>query len=68
MTAEKRNRMRVLVAFAAVYFIWGSTFLFIKFAVATIPPVLMAGSRFVIAGAMLYAGARWRGAAAPTAM
>jgi drug/metabolite transporter (DMT)-like permease len=64
--AEKRNRTRILVAFAAVYFIWGSTFLFIKFAVATIPPFLMAGSRFVLAGALLYAGARWRGAAAPT--
>lgn len=65
--AAKRQRTRILLAFAAVYFIWGSTFLFIKFAVATIPPFLMAGSRFVIAGALLYAGARWRGAAAPTA-
>lgn len=61
----RRNRMRVLIAFAAVYFIWGSTYLFIKYGIETIPPFLMGASRFLIAGLLLYAFARRRGAAAP---
>lgn len=63
----KRNRVRVLIAFAAVYVIWGSTYLFIKYAIDTIPPFLLGGTRFVVAGAVLYAIARWRGDARPTA-
>ncbi|HEY0994383.1 MAG TPA: EamA family transporter [Gemmatimonadaceae bacterium] len=54
-------RSRVIAAFAAVYVIWGSTYLAIRFAVATIPPFLMAGARFLAAGAVLYAYARARG-------
>ncbi|MEX1276843.1 MAG: EamA family transporter, partial [Bacteroidota bacterium] len=53
-------------AFAAVYIIWGSTYLGIRFAVETIPPFLMAGARFLISGAILYAWARGRGAGKPT--
>src|SRR4051812_50180642 len=56
---------RVLAAFAAIYLIWGSTYLAIRFGIETIPPFLMAGSRFVVAGGLLYAFARVRGAAAP---
>lgn len=56
----------VLAAFAAVYLIWGSTYLGIKLAVDSIPPFLMAGSRFVVSGALLYGVMRWRGAARPT--
>jgi drug/metabolite transporter (DMT)-like permease len=68
MTPEaKRNRTRILLAFAAVYFIWGSTYLFIKYAIETIPPFLVGASRFLVAGALLYGIARWRGAPAPTA-
>ncbi len=43
----------VIAAFAAVYVVWGSTYLFIKIAVETIPPLLMAGARYLVAGAIL---------------
>jgi drug/metabolite transporter (DMT)-like permease len=56
----------VLLAFGAVYLIWGSTYLAIRFAIGTIPPLLMAGVRFLIAGSALYAWSRRRGAARPT--
>ena len=46
--------------------IWGSTYLAIRYAVATIPPFLMGGARFLTAGIILYAWARQRGAVAPT--
>jgi drug/metabolite transporter (DMT)-like permease len=48
------SRGRVVAAFLAVYLVWGSTYLAIKFAVETLPPFLMAGVRFVTAGAILY--------------
>lgn len=60
------SRQELVLAFAAVYLIWGSTYLAIKFAVATIPPFLMAGTRFVIAGSGLYWWLRRRGAPAPS--
>src|SRR6266581_3368789 len=44
----------IIVAFAALYLIWGSTFLGIRFAIETIPPFLMAGARFLIAGVIMY--------------
>jgi drug/metabolite transporter (DMT)-like permease len=59
------KRWQVITAFAAVYVIWGSTYLGIRLAVETIPPFSMAGSRAITAGAILYAWARWRGAAKP---
>lgn len=62
-----RNRGRVLLAFAAVYILWGSTYLAIKYAVETIPPFFMGSTRFLFAGLLLYVVARWRGAPAPTA-
>jgi drug/metabolite transporter (DMT)-like permease len=61
------SRAAVAAAFAAVYLIWGSTYLAIRFAVATVPPFLMAGTRHLAAGAILYAWARLRGAPRPTA-
>ena len=64
---ETRNaRTHVVAAFAAVYLIWGSTYLAIRYAVATIPPFLMGGTRFLIAGLILYGWTRLRGAAPPT--
>src|SRR6266487_2813305 len=51
----------LLATFAAVYLIWGSTYLGIKFAIETIPPLLMAGTRFLTGGATLYLLARWQG-------
>ena len=64
--ATKPNRAHVLAAFAALYSIWGSTYLAIRYAVMTIPPFLMGGVRFLIAGSLLYAWTRLRGAARPT--
>ncbi len=57
--------MRLLLAFAAVYIVWGSSYLGIQVAIETIPPFLMAGVRFLIAGSILFAFARWRGASLP---
>ena len=47
-------RSRVLTAFAALYIVWGSTYLAIRIAIETLPPFLMAGVRFLIAGVLLY--------------
>ena len=58
-------RWQVLLAFAAVYIIWGSTYLGIRVAVESIPPFSMAGARALTAGALLYIWARWRGAVHP---
>jgi drug/metabolite transporter (DMT)-like permease len=49
---------RVAAAFAIVYVVWGSTYLAIYYAIETLPPLLMAGTRFLIAGALLYPFAR----------
>jgi drug/metabolite transporter (DMT)-like permease len=49
------TKFRIIAAFAALYLIWGSTYLGIRFAIETIPPFLMAGSRFLIAGIIMYA-------------
>jgi len=49
----KPSRFLLLAAFAAVYLLWGSTYLAIKYAIATMPPLLMAGARFVVAGSIL---------------
>lgn len=48
------KRWQLLLAFGTVYLVWGSTYLAIRYAVATIPPLLMAGSRFLVAGGILY--------------
>src|SRR5258705_13930323 len=62
-------RARLVAAFAAVYLIWGSTYLAIRFAVETLPPLLMAGARFLIAGLILLVWSRFRDAAArPTSL
>lgn len=55
----------VLAAFAAVYLLWGSTYLAIIFALKTMPPLLMAGARFLLAGGILYGVMRLRGEPAP---
>jgi drug/metabolite transporter (DMT)-like permease len=55
-----------VLAYAAVYLIWGSTYLAIRVAVRTLPPFLLAGCRFLMAGSILHAVLRARGVAAPT--
>ncbi|HEX8350222.1 MAG TPA: EamA family transporter, partial [Hymenobacter sp.] len=57
----------LILAFALIYVIWGSTYLGIRFAIDSMPPLLMAGMRHTLAGLVLYAIMRWRGEAAPTA-
>lgn len=62
---EQPQRWRVAAAFALIYLIWGSTYLAIRIAIETFPPFLMAGIRFLIAGAILYPWSRLRGASPP---
>ncbi len=57
----------VVAAFAAIYLIWGSTYLGIKFAIATLPPLTMMALRSFAAGVILYAWGRLRGAGPPAA-
>jgi len=47
------SRAQLVAGFAAIYVLWGSTYLGIRFAVETIPPFLMAGTRHLVAGAIL---------------
>jgi len=55
------SRARVWIAFSAIYVIWGSTYLAIRLAVETLPPFLMAGARYFIAGVLLWGWVRIRG-------
>lgn len=55
------SRTIIILAFAAVYLIWGSTYLAIRYAIETLPPFLMAATRFLIAGAILFTWARLNG-------
>src|SRR5436305_421929 len=58
---------KVLLAFASIYFVWGSTFLAIRVGVREVPPFLLAGIRFVVAGFVLYAWMIARGERSPDA-
>jgi drug/metabolite transporter (DMT)-like permease len=53
-------RARIITAFTAVYLIWGSTYLAIRFTIETLPPFLSAGLRFFLAGVILYVFARFK--------
>lgn len=59
------TRLAIFLAFAALYLIWGSTYLFIRFAIDSIPPFQMAGSRYLTAGLLMYVIARAQGAKPP---
>jgi drug/metabolite transporter (DMT)-like permease len=59
-------RARVALALVALWFIWGSTFIAVRFALDGIPPLFISGFRYFLAGATLYAIARLRGLPAPT--
>ena len=54
------------MAFAIIYLVWGSTFLAIRVGVREVPPFLLAGVRFFVAGIVLYAWMRGKGTPAPT--
>ncbi len=58
---NKQMQFKLLAAFAAIYFIWGSTYLAIKYAIEAIPPFLMMGTRSLAAGLILYLWSRGRG-------
>jgi len=60
------SRPRLIVAFAAIYLIWGSTYLAIRFAIETMPPLMMAGVRHFTAGLLMFALCRAMGMAPPT--
>ncbi len=62
----KSQTLLVILALFCTYFIWGSTYLAIRFGIESFPPFLMAGMRFTIAGAILYIVMRYLGAANPT--
>jgi drug/metabolite transporter (DMT)-like permease len=57
---------KIILSFSAIYVIWGTTYLGIRYAVETIPPMLMAGTRFVLAGGILYLISRFGGREKPT--
>lgn len=61
-----KRQLQIIGAFAAVYIVWGATYLAIRIAVETIPPFLMAGTRFMTAGLVLHTMLRARGVQQPT--
>jgi drug/metabolite transporter (DMT)-like permease len=65
-SASRPARWKLLLAFAIIYLVWGSTFLAIRIGVNEVPPFLLAGMRFVLAGAILYLWMRVQGVPSPT--
>lgn len=65
--AQVSQTPQIVLALLAVYVIWGSTYLAMRWAVAELPPMMMGAIRFAIAGSILYVIARLRGAPMPTA-
>ena len=59
-TAARAPRARIVAALAAVYLVWGSTYLAIRYAIVSLPPFLMGGVRFLVAGTLLYTFLRAR--------
>jgi drug/metabolite transporter (DMT)-like permease len=57
---------KTLLAFAIIYFVWGSTFLAIRIGVAEVPPFLLAGMRFLVAGLAIYLWMVFRGEPSPS--
>jgi drug/metabolite transporter (DMT)-like permease len=64
-SSSRPQRWRILLAFAIIYFVWGSTFLAIRIGVREVPPLLLAAMRFLTAGIVLYAWTRAKGVASP---
>src|ERR1700736_3221719 len=60
-THDRTHAIKLALAFVAIYLIWGSTYLAIRYAVETIPPLVTAGIRHSIAGGIMLAWAWWRG-------
>ena len=64
---SKNQTFLIIAALFCTYFIWGSTYLAIKFGIESFPPFMMAGLRFVVAGIILYTVMRFLGSSNPTA-
>ena len=58
---DRTHAIKLALAFVAIYLIWGSTYLAIRYAVETIPPLVTAGIRHSAAGTIMLAWAWWRG-------
>ncbi len=65
-TKLDKKQFEIIGALLIVYILWGGTYLGMKIGIETIPPFLMAGVRFVLAGIILYAYAKIKGAKNPT--
>jgi drug/metabolite transporter (DMT)-like permease len=65
-TVEHPASWKILLAFAVIYFVWGSTFLAIRVGVHEVPPFLLAGMRFLVSGVVLYSWMRLKGVQNPT--
>jgi drug/metabolite transporter (DMT)-like permease len=66
MKSDRPASWQIVLAFATIYLVWGSTFLAIRVGVREVPPFLLAAMRFVVAGVVLYGWMRWKGTPAPT--
>ncbi|UCC44141.1 MAG: EamA family transporter, partial [Candidatus Zixiibacteriota bacterium] len=64
---SRASRVRYFAAFAAIYIIWGSTYLAIRYAVETVPPLLMASARFILGGTLFFLWANFRSSPTVTA-
>jgi drug/metabolite transporter (DMT)-like permease len=64
--SNKNQSLLIVLALFCTYFIWGSTYLAIRFGIESFPPFLMAGMRFTIAGVILYGVMRYLGSPNPT--
>lgn len=66
LSTGSRRKLLIALALGALYFVWGSTYIAMRFAIDSFPPLMMAALRFTTAGCLLYAWLRWRGRPAPT--
>lgn len=64
--AEKQHALMIILSFAAIYFIWGSTYLGNQIALESFPPFVLGGIRFVLSGLLLFAWCRYKGVPLPT--
>ena len=63
---QHATRLQLALGFTCIYVVWGSTYLAIRIALDTIPPFMLGATRFLVAGSLLYAWCRLRGAKRPT--
>lgn len=68
MQSNTGSSRLIIAAFAVVYIVWGSTYLVNYFAIQTLPPFIMSGSRFIVAGSILYLAGRLMGQPAGSAL